>query len=158
MSIEEIKYDVVIIGAGPAGLSAAIKIKQLDKKNNTHHNICIIEKGSEIGAHILSGAVLDPTSLNELLPKWKETDIPVQTKVSKESFSFITKNNSYNIPHFLLPNDMKNKGNYIISLGNMCKWLGKYAEKLGVDIFPGFSAKEILYDDQNRVKGIITGE
>ena len=154
MQLEEMKYDLVIVGAGPAGLSTAIKLKQLDKKNNTNHSVCIIEKGPEVGAHILSGAILDPIALDELIPDWKNTDIPVSTEVKSEFFSFLTSDTHINIPNLFLPKDTKNKGNYIISLGNLCKWLGKYAENLGVDIFPGFAAKDILFEN-NEVKGII---
>ena len=119
MTIEEMKYDLIIVGAGPAGLSTAIRLKQLDKKNNTNHSICIIEKGAEVGSHILSGAILDPVALNELIPNWKELDAPVKTEVKNESFYFFTKNNSIKIPNIFLPEDMHNKGNFIISLGNL---------------------------------------
>ncbi len=157
MKYEEMNYDLVIVGAGPAGLSAAIRLKQLDKKYNTNHSVCIIEKGAEVGSHIISGAILEPTSLNELIPNWQDTDIPVTTKVEKESFHFFSKRNSIKIPSLFLPKDMKNDGNYIISLGNLCKWLGVYAEKLGVDIFPGFSAQKIIYDEDGAVKGVLSG-
>ena len=154
---EEMTYDLVIVGAGPAGLAAAIRLKQLDKQYNTSHSICIIEKGAEVGSHIISGAILEPSALNELIPNWQDTDIPVTTKVEKESFYFFTQNNSLKIPSLFLPQDMKNDGNYIISLGNLCKWLGAYAEKLGVDIFPGFSAQKVIYDEEGAVKGVLSG-
>ena len=153
MSYEEMKYDVVIVGAGPAGLSAAIKLKQL----SSDISVCIIEKGAEVGAHILSGAILEPNSLDELLPNWRELNAPVKTEVKREEFLFLTKKNYFKIPDFILPNDMKNDNNYIISLGNLCKWLAEHAESLGVDIFPGFTAKDILYEN-NKVIGILSGE
>ncbi len=158
MKYEEMKYDLVIVGAGPAGLSTAIKLKQLDKKFNTEHSICIVEKGAEVGSHIISGAILEPSSLNELIPNWRETDIPVKTNVVNESFYFLTKNNALKIPNVLLPQQMKNHGNYIISLGNLCKWLANYAESLGVDIFPGFTGQNLHFDEDGAVNGIITGE
>ena len=130
MSIEEMNYDVVIVGAGPAGLAAAIKLKQL----SSEISVCIIEKGSEVGAHILSGAILEPGSLNQLIPNWKELNAPIKTKVQKESFFFLTKKNQIKFPNFFLPKDMKNENNYIISLGNLCKWMANYAEKLGVGL------------------------
>ena len=154
MSIEEMNYDVVIVGAGPAGLAAAIKLKQL----SSEISVCIIEKGSEVGAHILSGAILEPGSLNQLIPNWKELNAPIKTKVQKESFFFLTKKNQIKFPNFFLPKDMKNENNYIISLGNLCKWMANYAEKLGVGIFPGFTAKEILYDKNEKVIGVLSGE
>ena len=154
MSYEEIQYDVAIVGAGPAGLSAAIRLKQL----SPDISVCIIEKGAEVGSHILSGAILEPNSLTELFPNWKELKAPIQTKVQKEDFLFLTKKNSFKLPSFLLPSDMKNDDNYIISLGNLCKWLATQAEGMGVDIFPGFTAKEIIYDNNDKVVGILSGE
>ena len=149
-------FDVLIIGAGPSGLSASIKLSQLAKKNNKELNICVVEKGSEVGAHILSGAVLDIKALNELIPDWKSMDTPLKTEAKKDNFLLLTKNNSFKLP---TPPQMKNDGNYIISLGNFCRWLAKQAEELGVNIFPGFAASEVLYDDKNnKIIGVRTGD
>ncbi len=147
-------YDVVVVGAGPAGLSAAIKLKQL----SSEISVCIIEKGSEVGAHIISGAILEPSSLNELIPNWRELNTPIKTKVEKEHFFFLTEKYKIPLPHFSLPRDMKNNNNFIISLGNLCKWMAQYAENIGVDIFPGFTAKEIIYDKDGKVVGVLSGE
>ncbi len=151
---EEMLYDVVIVGAGPAGLSTAIKLKQL----NEELSICILEKASEVGAHILSGNVFETKAFDELIPNWKELDTPVNTKVKSEDFSFLTKNKSFKIPNFLLPKTLQNHGNYIISLSNLCKWLGEYAENLGVEIFPGFAASKLIYDESDVVIGVQTGD
>ena len=148
------QYDVVIVGAGPSGLSTAIKLKQLEPKLN----ICILEKGAEVGAHILSGNVLETRALDELLPKWKEQGAPVKTKVSKEKFLFLSKNKSLSWPTWLLPSVQKNHNNYIISLANLCRWLASEAENLGVEIFPGFAASKILYSENNEVVGVQTGD
>ena len=152
---EKMEYDVVIVGAGPSGLSTAIKLKQLSKKNNKEISICIVEKGSEVGSHILSGAVVETKSLDELIPNWKDTDIPVKTQAKTDKFLYLTEHKSYTLP---TPPQMKNHGNYIISLGNLCNWLGNYAENLGIEIYPGFSASEILFSDNGHVEGIATND
>ena len=140
---ESMEYDVVIVGAGPAGLSTAIKLRQLAIKNEIDLSICLVEKGSEIGAHILSGNVIDPKALNELIPDWKEKGAPLKTEVSSDSVRYLL-NESVTIPvPLLFTPTFKNHGNYIISLGNLCRWLGEYAESLDIDIFPGFSASNL---------------
>ena len=155
---EKMEYDVVIVGAGPAGLSSAIKLKQLAKINNKELSVCIVEKGPEVGAHILSGAVFETKALEELFPNWKDMSHPTMSAVTQEKFIFLTKNKSIRLPNFLLPKSMKNHNNFIISLANMCRWLAEEAENLGVEIYPGFAAKEILFDEQDSVIGIATGD
>ena len=152
MAREIMKYDVVIVGAGPSGLATAIKLKQIDSKLN----VCVLEKAAEVGAHILSGNVFETKALDELLPNWKEEGAPIKTKVSKEKFLFLSKNKSLSWPTWLLPSIQKNHNNYIISLANLCRWLAVQAEKLGVEIFPGFPASEILYKEDGSVKGVVT--
>ena len=149
-------FDVLVIGAGPSGLSAIIKLAQLAKKNNKELNIGVVEKGSEVGAHILSGAVLETKALDELIPDWKSKNSPLKTEAKKDKFLLLTKNKSFRLP---TPPQMKNDGNYIISLGNFCRWLAKQAEELGVNIFPGFAGSEILYHEKtNKVIGVRTGD
>ena len=148
-------YDVVIVGAGPAGLSAAIRIKQKSPETS----VVILEKGSEVGAHILSGAVVDPKGLDELIPDWRDQDCPMaETPVTDNQHWIMSKTGKFNLPHILTPGFMHNKGTYTGSLGNMCRWLGQQAENLGVEIFPGFAAAEILYNDDGSVKGVATGD
>jgi electron-transferring-flavoprotein dehydrogenase len=155
---ESMEYDVVIVGAGPAGLAAAIRLKQLAAARNAEIGVCVLEKGSEVGAHILSGAVFDPRTLNELLPDWQQHGAPLNAPVTEDRFIFLSERSSFKVPGFMLPAAFKNHGNYVISLGSVCRWLGQQAEALGVEIFPGFPAAEVLYDDAGRVKGVITGD
>ncbi len=153
------EYDVVIVGAGPAGLAASIRLKQLALESNLELSVCILEKGSEVGAHILSGAVLEPRALNELIPDWQNLDAPLHTAVNKDEVLFLTSaEKSLTMPNLLVPKPMHNTGNYIISLGNFCRWLAEQAEALAVEIFPGFAAAEVLFNDDGSVKGVATGD
>ncbi|VEF12241.1 electron-transferring-flavoprotein dehydrogenase [Pseudomonas fluorescens] len=159
MEREYMEFDVVIVGAGPAGLSAACRVKQKAAEAGKEISVCVVEKGSEVGAHILSGAVFEPRALNELFPDWKELGAPLNTPVTRDDI-FVLKNadSAQKIPDFFVPKTMHNEGNYIISLGNLCRWLAQQAENLGVEIYPGFAAQEALIDEQGVVRGIITGE
>ncbi len=151
---ESMNYDVVIVGAGPAGLSAAIRLKQL----SADLAVCVLEKGSEVGAHILSGAVIDPIALDELIPDWRDRGCPMTVPVTENHHWVLTRTGKYELPHLLMPSLMSNKGTYTVSLGNLCRWLADQAQELGVEIFPGFAAAEILFNDDGSVKGVATGD
>ena len=155
MERESMEFDVVIVGAGPSGLASAIRLRQLADEKGREISVCVIEKGSEVGAHILSGAVIEPRALNELLPDWKERGAPLNTPVTEDHFLLLGKSRATRLP---TPPPMKNHGNYIVSLGNFCRWLGEQAEAAGVEIYPGFAAAEVLYEENGKVNGVATGD
>lgn len=156
---ESMEFDVVIVGAGPAGLSTACRLKQLANEQEKDISVVVLEKGSEVGAHILSGAVIEPRALNELFPDWKENNAPLLTEVSSDEILFFTgPEKSVKVPNFLAPKTMHNDGNYVASLGNLTRWLGEQAESLGVEIFPGFAVAEVLFNDDGSIKGVATGD
>jgi electron-transferring-flavoprotein dehydrogenase len=158
MQRDVMNYDVLIVGGGPAGLSAAIRLKQLAEKTGRDISVCVLEKATQVGGHILSGAVIDPIALDELIPDWREKGAPLNTLVNEDQFLLLSASKARTVPHWLLPPLMRNQGNFIVSLGEVCHWLSEQAESLGVEIYAGFAAQEILYDNSNQVIGVITGD
>lgn len=158
MERESMEFDIVIVGAGPAGLAAAIRLRQLAAEKGNDLSVCVLEKGSEVGAHILSGAVIDPIALDELIPDWRERDCPVNTEVTVSDHWFLGETKKFGLPHALMPSIMKNKGCYTGSLGNLCRWLAGIAEELGVEVYPGFAVAEVLYNEDSSVRGVATGD